>query len=280
MMGAAFIAALLVIGCSSGGSESDPKVARAFDEILYRSDIGRILPKEISPEDSLKLTTTFINNWIKEQAELARAELNLSDRQKDFDERMENYYNSLVIYAYENELVRQKLNSVVTEEEIQEHFLNNQKEFELRQTIVKVRYLKASDLGEDQQKIVKRSFFSNEEGAMSEVRVICEQQNVLYFDGSEQWQILDNVVQQLNLVIEGKAEDLLVNEKLELSAEDDRFFLHFVDHKLKDDLAPLSMEREKIKDIIIRRRKVELIETMQQDVLDEALRKGNVEVYK
>lgn len=280
MMGAAFIAALLVIGCSSGGSESDPKVARAFDEILYRSDIGRILPKEISPEDSLKLTTTFINNWIKEQAELARAELNLSDRQKDFDERMENYYNSLVIYAYENELVRQKLNSVVTEEEIQEYFLNNQKEFELRQTIVKVRYLKASDLGEDQQKIVKRSFFSNEEGAMSEVRVICEQQNVLYFDGSEQWQILDNVVQQLNLVIEGKAEDLLVNEKLELSAEDDRFFLHFVDHKLKDDLAPLSMEREKIKDIIIRRRKVELIETMQQDVLDEALRKGNVEVYK
>ena len=279
-MGAALIAALFVMGCSLSGSDDDPEVAKAFDQVLYRSDILRILPKDISPEDSAKLSTTFINNWMKDRAELAQAELNLSDQQKDFDERMENYYNSLVIYAYENELVRQKLNTVVTEEEIQEHFLNNQKEFELRQSIVKVRYLKASDLGSDQQKIVKRSFFSDEEGAMSEVRVICEQQSVLYFDGSEQWHILDNVIQQLNLEFEGRAEDLLVNEKLELSAGDDLFFFHFVDHKLKDDLAPLSMEREKIKDIIIRRRKVELIETMQQDVLDEALRKGNVEVYK
>ena len=280
MMGAAFIAALFVIGCSFNGSDNDPEVARAFNEVLYRSDIQRILPKEISPEDSIKLTTTFVNNWIKERAELAQAELNLSDQQKDFDERLENYYNSLVIYAYENELVRQKLNTVVTEEEIQDHFLSHQKEFELRQTIVKVRYLIASDLEKEEQKIVKRSFFSDNESTMSEIRVICEQQNALYFDGSEQWQILDNVVAQLNLELEGKADDLLVDEKHEFSVGDDLFFLHFVDHKLKDDLAPLSMERDKIKDIIIRRRKVELIETMQHNLLDEALKKGNVEVYE
>jgi hypothetical protein len=276
---AAYLAALLFFACSNA-EKDDPKIARAYNELLYRSDIERILPEGVSAEDSTKLVITFVNNWVKERAELAQAKLNLSDQQKDFDEQLESYYNSLVTYTYENKLVRQKLDTEVTEEEIHEHYISNQKEFELRNTIVKVRYLCATDLGAQELKIVKRSFFSEEEGAASEVRVICEQQGAEYFDGSDQWQVFGTILEKLQFVADGDPDELLKTEKHELNAGDRIFFIHFVDHKLKDSLSPLSLERDRIRDVILNKRKIELIETMQKDLLEKALKIGDVQIYK
>ena len=274
------MAALFIVACASGPTEGDQVVARAYDSYLYMSDIEKVLPMDISPEDSSNLATTFINNWLKERAELAQAELNLSEQQKDFDNKLENYYNNLVLYAYENELVRQKLNTKVSEEELHEHYINNQKEFELRQSIVKARYLAATDLEEKERKIVERSFFSDNEDALSEIRVICEQQGAEFFDGSDQWLALEELLKQLQVEHDGSIDGLLSTEKHQINAGERLFFVHFVDHKLKGTLSPLSLERQRIKDMIIRKRKIELIEKMQKDVLDQAIRKGDVEVYE
>jgi len=129
-------------------------------------------------------------------------------------------------------------------------------------------------------KIVKRSFFSDDEGAASEVRVICEQQGAEFFDGSEQWQVLGTILEQLKVEVDGDPEEMLKTEKHELNAGDRIFFIHFVDYKLKDSLSPLSMERDKIRDVILNKRKIDLIETMQKDLLEKALKKGDVQIYE
>lgn len=274
---AAFGAALLLAACTGSGDADDPVVARAYDEVLRHSDLARIVPGNTSPHDSLALVSTYVTNWAKQRAEVAKAELNLSEQQKDFEEQLRDYYNSLVIYTYENQLVRQKLNTEVSEEEIQQHYLNEPQEFILKRTIVKCRYFCFSDLDPDVQVIVRRLFRSEEEGYSSEVRVLCEQQGVVYFDGSEQWTDLDQLKADLGLELSDQ--ELLAKEKHEMVVGDRTFFVHFVDHELKDGLSPLSLERNRIRELILNKRKTALIEKMQKDLLEQAIQNGHVEIY-
>lgn len=275
MKRAAYLAALLLMTCTSSQQE-DPLVARAYNHELRLSDVRAIVPKGASAEDSLKTVTTYVNNWARKHAEIAQAELNLNEQQKDFDAQLEDYYNSLVIYAYENELIRQKLDTEVPEEEIHEHYLLNEKEFELKATIVKVRYLMASDLEKQERKLVERIFYSDEEGAASEARVICEQQGAGYFDSGDQWMPLSTLVEQLQWDYSGGDARLLEKEAYKIEVGDSLIYLHFVDYKLKNSLSPLSLERNRIREIILNQRKNELIAKMQKDLLERALKNGDI----
>ena len=57
---------------------------------------------------------------------LHNAEMNLSDEKKDVAKELEEYRNSLITYAYEADLVRQKLDTNVSESEISVFYKNHQ----------------------------------------------------------------------------------------------------------------------------------------------------------
>ena len=46
---------------------------------------------------------------------LNKAELNLTDEEKNVEQQIENYRSSLLIYAYEQSYIRQHLDTVVTD---------------------------------------------------------------------------------------------------------------------------------------------------------------------
>ena len=93
-------------------------------------------------EDSLSLARTYIDNWVRKQLLFQQARKNLSEDQMDFTDQLEEYKNSLMIYAYENALVQQKLDTLVTDEEIENYYSANQNNFPLKDNIVQVQYIK------------------------------------------------------------------------------------------------------------------------------------------
>src|SRR6056297_4215183 len=117
-------------------------VARVHDRYLYQSDLAGAVPEGTGPEDSAVIAHRYIDTWVKEQLLLHRAELALSEEQKDFDKQIEEYRTSLLIYSYRQKLLTRKLDTVIGKEEVREYYENNLNNFILSQDIVKASFVK------------------------------------------------------------------------------------------------------------------------------------------
>ena len=73
-------------------------IARVYDRYLYPSDINDIFPNNHSSNDSLLILANFVDKWIKKQLILQKAELNLTDDQKDVSKQLEEYRSSLLLF--------------------------------------------------------------------------------------------------------------------------------------------------------------------------------------
>ena len=58
-------------------------LARVGEKYLYTSDVQDIFPNNLPENDSILILNNFVDKWIKKQLLLQKAELNLSDEQKD-----------------------------------------------------------------------------------------------------------------------------------------------------------------------------------------------------
>ena len=58
------------------------------------------------------------------------------------------------------------------------------------------------------------------------------------------------------------------------------YFVNIKGFKIKNSLSPLSFEKENIRNIILNRRKLELISKMKEDVYNEAVKNKEFEILK
>jgi len=150
---------------------SEVSIARVEDKFLYQSDLEGIVPIETTEEDSALIVNNYIQGWVKDNLILQKAELNLREDQKNVQKQLEDYRKSLIIYAYEKELIKQRLDTSVSATEIQDFYDNNDQNFELKNDIVKVRYLKVNK-NAPQIKNIRKLYKSKKEAEIACMRAI------------------------------------------------------------------------------------------------------------
>ena len=134
---------LLANGCSLFDSnKQEEPLARVFEEYLYPSDLSEAITPGTSSQDSLVIAKRFVETWVKDQLMLSRAEQALSEEQMDFEKQIEQYRLSLLIFSYRQKLLQQKLDTLVTEEEIQTYYEENVNNFMLNQDVIKGTFIK------------------------------------------------------------------------------------------------------------------------------------------
>src|SRR5690606_23854383 len=112
-------------------------------------------------KDSLNLVNAYIENWQRQQALLHNAEQQLQLNNEDFRAQIEDYKNALIIHEFEEALVREKLDTLISEKEISDYYEKNKDIFLLKTPIFKVSYIQ---LPEDAPELdrVKRWFRSDD----------------------------------------------------------------------------------------------------------------------
>src|SRR4030042_4092433 len=140
---ASLILFVILLSCKNDIRLPEEKpVARVLDKTLTVADMQEIFPEGVSPEDSVQIAKNFIEKWVRQQLLLNKAELNLTEDEKDVKEQIENYRSSLLIYKYEQILMKQRLDTTIRSEEIEEYYNQNTSNFLLNQNIVKSIYIK------------------------------------------------------------------------------------------------------------------------------------------
>ena len=253
-------------------------LARVNDEYLYESDLKGIFTPVMVQKDSLAITKSFIENWVRQKLIIHQAEKNLSNEQMDFSRQLENYKNSLIIYEYENALVRQKLDTLITDEEIQNYYDGNQQNFLLKDNIIQIQYVKLP-LKTGNLKQFKKLLSSNNQEDKNTLSDLCEKQAADYFLDDQNWLLFNDLLKQIPIKTYNQ-EDFLKNHR-DLEYQDSLFvyLVRFKDFKIKESVSPLSFEKQRIRDIIINKRKIDLINRMQDDLYSNARKKNIIEIY-
>lgn len=253
-------------------------MARVYDDYLYESDLEGVVASGTLPKDSLLITKSFIDNWIRQRLIFEQAEKNLTGSQMDFSKQLDDYKNSLIIYAYENELVRQKLDTVVTDDETQTYYDANLQNFLLKDNIVQLQYVKMP-LKSTFSKQVKKLLNSDDPDDKNKLADLCEKIAADYFLDSENWLFFNDVLKQIPVKTYNQEEFLKNRRDLEYQDSSFIYLVRFKDFKIKESVSPLSFEKQRIRDIILNKRKIELIARMQDDIFAAAQKKNVFEIY-
>lgn len=268
---------LLLFSCR-GNSEKDDAVARVYDQYLPLSALDGIVPQGIYGNDSVQVVRDYINNWVEQQLLLHQAEGNLSKDQKNFTLQLEDYRNSLIIFAYERELIRQKLDTIVSETEIAEYYESHKADFELKDNIVKVWYVKL--LRNAPVSKFRQLMRYDKPEALKTLMDLSARHAANSFLDDNNWLLFNDILKEIPIHTYNQEEYLKNNRFIEIQDSAYIYLMNIKGFMIKESISPLGFEKQNIRDIIINKRKLKLIADMRKELHREAVRKGEIEMIK
>lgn len=270
------IVTLFFISCGEETKVDDrTKMVQVGEKILYMEDMQYRIPKGLSEEDSLNYVSQYIDNWIREEVVLQQAEKQLPEEAKDVERQLENYKKSLLIFAYEQKFIEERMDTLVTDEEIEEYYNSHPEDFMLRDYIVKALYGKypISAPNIDQ---VKKWYRSSDENDLQQLEALSNQYAVQFYYSPEDWIYFDEILKTVPLEEDDVRSFIRKKQKVTLEDSTNLYVVNILDYKLKDAQSPLSFEHDKIKGIILTLRANELRLKLHDNLYDDASNSGKI----
>lgn len=272
-----FFTACNLINGSAG--KKDNAVARVYDKYLYANDLKGLVPAGTGKNDSIEITSAYINNWVRQELLLKQASDNLEPDAMDFEKQIEQYRNSLIIFAYESELVKQKLDTIVSMADIETYYKDNQNNFLLRENIVLADYIildKASPL----ESRIKMLFQSKREPDREKLLDLCNENNIKLSLNQGSWMSFTELSRTIPLSVNDQQEFLAKNKFYEVKDSTTQYLVSIEAYKVKESISPLSFEVNNIKSIILIKRKAEMLKRMEDDLYNDAVKRNKYEIFK
>lgn len=277
-----FLIILIVFAaaCSKNSDNSDKSpIATAFDKKLYIEDIMFSIPDDISAEDSILIVKDKIELWIKKQAMLNIAEINLSSKQKDVENIVQDYKASLLIDRYKQEFLKQKLDTIVSPLEIQDYYQTYKESFKLNREIVKADFYKLS-VNQNQISDFKQLFYSDKSDSKKKMKDFVSKANANFQDFNGNWVAFTEISSLLPTTISNPELILKSTDKIQTQDNQFYYFVKIIDYRLKDSYEPLENVSEQIKLVIINKRKVDLVNELESVIYQNAKENGNVKILE
>jgi hypothetical protein len=271
---------LFAFSCRNKSLDTGNKpVAKVGDYYLYLSEIKEIVPDNLSKTDSAMVAESYINQWVKKTLKLNKADLNLTLNQKDVGKQLEEYRSSLLIFKYEQMLIGQKLDTVVNDQEIEAYYRDFNEQFTLDRDVVKAELIKI-DKGVPKIRQLKNWLHATGDRYQEEISDYCHNFAKRFDNFKNDWVYLDLVVRELPVSLEKIRHDIKKGFVFETQDSAYQYFIKFFDFKPKGSRAPLSIVRKDIKDILLNKRKIQIIKDLDEKLYREALKKNEITIFK
>ena len=277
LIGIAFL--LLLAGCDYFQKNSkEVVVAECYGKYLYESDLIGLVPEGTPTMDSIQRVSTFIDSWIRREVLIHQAENNLNMEELDLKKQLDEYRNSLVIYAYETQLINQKLDTVVSEDEIAEYYEQHKEDFQLRNTMVRVAYVIIPE--DSKQKATFQKLMSDPDTLLLQnIDVLAMYYAAKSYLDVDHWMRLDELTNIVPIEIFNAESFLKKNKFVCFDMNEHTYMVRFVEYLLEESTSPLEMVRDNIKSVILAQRKQAMLERMKTALYEKAKRDRAFEVY-
>jgi len=255
-------------------------VARVNDVYLYKKDLEEIIPKNISKADSTLLANSFINSWAKNLLLLDKAKLNLPEKQQeDYNKLVKQYETDLYTKAYLEALVKRSIDTAITSSEAEEIYKANRESFKLNDDLLKLRYISLPQNSVNIEIIEAKfkNFDNNDKVYLDSIAV----QFKSYSLRDSLWVKASQVIQKIPAVNSANKNQLLKKSNyVQLKDSLNLYLIQINDVLLRTDYAPLEYVKPTVSQIIINKRKLELIKQIENEITKDAIKNKQFETFK
>jgi hypothetical protein len=271
--------AMLWLKCTTSTDLDRNIVAEVNDRKLFADDLADIIPTDIGQEDSTLIAREYIEKWVKQELIIQKANENLSDEQKDVRKELLEYRNSLIIYKYKNELMKQRMDTAVSDADIELYYNAHPESFKLNKNIVKAIFVKIPNEVSNPSLLKSMVVNTSEEG-ISDLRDYCLQYAKGFDIFIDNWVDFETVKNNIPQNIEDVEQFLGRNNQIELNDSNYYYLVRIQEYKLRNELAPLEYMSGNIKSLLLNQRKIEFLKEIEQSIYLEGIKKNKFRIHE
>ncbi|HET6556866.1 MAG TPA: hypothetical protein VFG54_06090 [Prolixibacteraceae bacterium] len=272
------IVASLLTGCNLIVNQEDT-VAKVGNRVLTMDDLKRNVPDYLDDTDSALWADDYIHKWVQRELLLMKAEEHLQADMKDVTRELEEYRNSLIVYRYKNELMKQKMDTTVNEADVQKYLDQNRNNFILNHNIVKAIYIKVP-LEFSNPDDIKDLCTSKDPAKQAKLNEYCLSYAKAYDRFNDQWVIADLVLKNFPKEITDQQSFLSGTRFMETKDRNFYYFLTILDYKLAGQVSPSEYVYNDIRNLILNKQKIQFLQQIEKDIYKEGIDSKKVKLFK
>ena len=276
-----FLFFLMVCSCNYFKPEKKAEsIARVGKSYLYKSDIATLVPAGTTKEDSLLLVRDFIDRWASQKLLIEAAERNLSDAKKsEYNTLIKQYKIDLYTKAYIEEVVKRTVDTVVSQEELKKYYEENKENFRTNGTLVRLRYINVSKANPRFETIRSKFFdYSKKDKKFWETYAL---QCKSFAMNDTVWVDMSQVYTKLPFITpDNRDEFVIAGKRIEKTVENNVYLVKITNVIDKNQISPFEFSKPTLKEVLLNKRKLELIKKFEKDITNDAIKNNDYEIYK
>ena len=265
---------LFIISCNYNIKNNDGYVARVGDEFLSVEEIQEIIPKNLNKQDSLRIVNNVIEEWATSKLLIQNAIINLTEIEKSqIDNKSEKYRENLIISEYRNKISNNNPDTSASKDEIELFFSENSKNFKLFEEIIKGRYVKLNKNTFNINEIKRRfrRFNQSDKSFFDSISI----QLLNYYLNDSIWinkKLFFNKIPSLEY-----DQSLRISKNNLFYVQEDSLALYLIkinNYKKADDYAPLEYIYNRIKEVIVSKKRIDYLNKIDKELIGDAITKN------
>lgn len=270
--------AYVLSACSLFVDTGEP-VAKVGDKVLTMIELSGNIPDYLDATDSALWADDYIKKWVQRELLLLKAEQNLKADMKDVSKELEEYRNSLIVFRYKNELMKQKMDTVLKDSDIQKYFNEHRESFILSRNIVKAIYIKVP-VEVSSPENIKDLCTSEIKEKQAKLNEFCMTYAKAYDRFNDQWVAADLVLKNTPVEITDQSQFLERNRFIESSDKIYYYIVYIRDYRLEGQVSPIEYVQNDIRNLILSKQKIDFLKQIEKDIYKEGLDKNKVKLFK
>jgi len=265
---------LFIISCNYNLKNNDGYVARVGDEFLSVEEIQELVPKNLNKQDSIRIVNNVIEEWATSKLLIQNAIINLTEIEKSqIDNKSEKYRENLIISEYRNKISNNNPDTSATKDEIELFFSENSKNFKLFEEIIKGRYVKLNKNTFNINEIKRRfrRFNQSDKSFFDSISI----QLLNYYLNDSIWvnkKLFFNKIPSLEY-----DQSLRISKNNLFYVQEDSLALYLIkinNYKKADDYAPLEYIYNRIKEVIVSKKRIDYLNKIDKELIGDAITKN------
>ena len=263
-----------LISCQQKAPEVDA-AARVNDRYLSKEELNMGMPKGLPAEDSLLYRNNFIKMWATKELLLEKARINVDDRDGEIKELVRNYEQELLIDRYRKALLQQELDTVITEVDTDDYYEANKNVYRLNEELMQLRYIHFSSDLSDKKDLIK--LFKSKDPEDLEELIARELEFYSFSFNDSIWVSYRDVEKKLAFLRDEK--NIKKNQFIQKEDSLGVYLLAVKDMRYRNDIAPKEYVIPTIQQMILHKRKLELMNEIEKTIMVDAINNKQFEQY-
>ena len=268
---------LLAASCSLFQSRGDV-LAKVGKDVLYKSDVAKLVPPGTSPEDSAYMVDQYVRTWALVRLKTLKASEQLTPDERDISKEIESFRNDLLSFRYEKMFMESRIDTVVSEDQVEAYYEEHPQSFKYDYSVVKARYI-VINVRSPYYSQRKELYKSKDEDKVAELTELSRSYAERYEDYGGRYVSIPQLAKDVGMIVSDLEEISAKQSSYIIEGEQKNTLIFFIDRYAPGTLTPMEFNEEKIKDAIISIRKQEILSKLEQDLLKEALENKKLQIY-